>query len=807
MRFVFLLIAGLINASLAFGQGIGPASNGLISSIGPNSRVAIGPNSVGCPAGTFTIILTSASVSPLPLDPCFNPTNNKIEVIGGGGTSAWGLSGTTFGSAGCGGAYSTSPNVVLTPGTSIQFHVGAAGAIGGSAGSAGGAGGDSWFNGASLAASSVGAKGGGGGLGTTAATCAQALASAGIGATKFSGGIGGFTNGGAAGGGAAGPNGAGANGGTSSSSGGAGGGGSGGGANGTNSTSGAGAAGGNNFSSLGSGAGGAIDVNGSFGTVGGGAGGGGGSSTSAQPGNGGAGGNGIDMGGLIGAGGGGGAGGSSTGTGVITTGANGGAGGLYGAGGGVNGIHAGSQGTPGAGAPGIIRITWTNTIGQGIAPVTYYLSPSGNDGNDGKSIVNPWLTPNHSLNCGDVILAAAGTYNAANFQPGAWGFVTNCPSASGIYLAQVKCVGPSLTSCTISDSTHNSAVWVDQSNWLIGGFEATSTNTTIYGSCFLAEESTNKSIHHVAFVNDVANGCNSAGFSTSSTGQFGVDYIAVVGAIAWNASPGSIVCGSGVSFYEPVKSDSVAGTHIFTAGLFSFGNINPATCAGTTATDGNGIIYDDWAHSQQLPHTAYDQQGVIEQSMFLGNGARGIEAFINSAASMYFFGNTTYGNFQATALISGAVEGEITFDTATATTQSFNNLAQASVMTIGASSVYACYVKGGNATNTVNNNYCFGVSGQNTQAVSSTGFSFGTNTLATPSFVSTTVPTGVPAACATSALVPACMAATIANFTATAGGAAGLGYQPPGPCTPDTYYPVWLKGVVPDGLITKPCGM
>jgi hypothetical protein len=54
------------------------------------------------------------------------------------------------------------------------------------------------------------------------------------------------------------------------------------------------------------------------------------------------------------------------------------------------------------------------------------------------------------------------------------------------------------------------------------------------------------------------------------------------------------------------------------------------------------------------------------------------------------------------------------------------------------------------------------------------------------------------------------------------GGAVGKGYQPPGTCTPDPYYPTWLKGVVyltasgfvngatiteNAGLITQPCGM
>src|SRR5208282_1509033 len=55
---------------------------------------------------------------------------------------------------------------------------------------------------------------------------------------------------------------------------------------------------------------------------------------------------------------------------------------------------------------------------------TYYLSPSGSDSNNGTSTSYSWLSPNHSLNCGDVIIAAAGTYNNANFYTGKWGTVS-----------------------------------------------------------------------------------------------------------------------------------------------------------------------------------------------------------------------------------------------------------------------------------------------------------------------------------------------------------------------------------------------
>src|ERR1700719_2855781 len=59
---------------------------------------------------------------------------------------------------------------------------------------------------------------------------------------------------------------------------------------------------------------------------------------------------------------------------------------------------------------------------------TYFLAPvsgGGSDSNNGTSASTPWLSPNHAVNCGDVIIAAASTsYSSANFVDGKWGTVT-----------------------------------------------------------------------------------------------------------------------------------------------------------------------------------------------------------------------------------------------------------------------------------------------------------------------------------------------------------------------------------------------
>ena len=41
-----------------------------------------------------------------------------------------------------------------------------------------------------------------------------------------------------------------------------------------------------------------------------------------------------------------------------------------------------------------------------VALHTYYMSPTGSDSNNGLTVATAWATPNHAVNCGDVIIAA-----------------------------------------------------------------------------------------------------------------------------------------------------------------------------------------------------------------------------------------------------------------------------------------------------------------------------------------------------------------------------------------------------------------
>ena len=310
----------------------------------------LNPDLFAFSASPAYITSTNASEA-VPAD--WNSSNNSAETIGGGAGGASGFEG--YG-GGAGGAYSKTTNITLTPSGTVAVTVGGAGAVNN-------AGGDSWFNGASLAASSVGSKGGGTGTTTTGGT--GGAAASGVGGTKYSGGNGGNGGGGNQGGGgagsAAGTAGDGKAGGTGGSNTGGGGGG---GSNGGSATAGVNAVtdGGNGGAGrLGTGAGtGGIRTSpggaGTAGTAGtGGGGGGGGSSTGTTDGGAaGAGGSGSDWDSTHGGGGGGGGGSRSGGSG---NGGNAGVGGLYGAGGGGQGTSGAAAAA--AGAQGIVVVTYT----------------------------------------------------------------------------------------------------------------------------------------------------------------------------------------------------------------------------------------------------------------------------------------------------------------------------------------------------------------------------------------------------------------------------------------------------------------
>ena len=420
----------------------------------------------------------------------------------------------------------------------------------------------------------------------------------------------------------------------------------------------------------------------------------------------------------------------------------------------------------------------------------YYISPTGSDSNSGTSAASPWLTPNHALNCGDVISASSGSYSAGNFGSGKWGTVS-CPAGNNV--AWLKCA--TFDTCKISTSG-SSGMQVSAPYWGVQGWEVT-TGSPGY-ACFNVQTSGSQSVHHVVFANDVANGCYGGGFQTYSSSSTAVtDYIAFVGDIAYNAAQGSDACHSGftIGFIRP--SDTAAGTHLFVAGNYGWDNFDPASCAGTAATDGEGMELDT------LDEYNYNQQVAIENNIFVGNGGRGIEENNNNGttpATVYIKNNTTYGNNSQAGQAYPVANGEINVVEANDTTAT-NNLTMTSQATTGGDAIYSFALNPTGTGNTASGNWLYSAAGNTTF-----GSGYGTNVTGTnPAFANPVIP-GAPS-CSGTANVPACAATLIANFTPTASGASAYGYQKPSTTSvTDELYPQWLCNVnLPSGLVTPSC--
>lgn len=444
---------------------------------------------------------------------------------------------------------------------------------------------------------------------------------------------------------------------------------------------------------------------------------------------------------------------------------------------------------------------------------TYYISPDGSDRNTGTSSGHPWASPSHALNCGDVIVAAPGNYSAANFYSGKWGAVT-C-SASQPNVAWLIC--GKFDACKISAAT-TQGMWVDQSYWGVQGWEVTAPVSNADGTCFRVEPSRNHpvTIHHIIFANNVANGCTQGGFESTPNipSLTGVDYLAILGNIAYDTASGSQSCTSGISIWEPVQSDSKPGTHIYIAGNFSYGNLNPIKCAGTPPTDGEGIIFDTFDGTQTSGLPVYTAQAVAYNNLVANNGGKGIEVFNNAAgnkhATIWIDRNTIWGDLTDPNQAWGGC-GELAFATASDIDAYGNLISTKSATGCTGKPIYAMAVSSGDATDKIADNWAYGYDGNNTFVYSSGSFAYGANTLGIdPAFRNPVAPSAPD--CSGAANVLACMSQAgnnvIANFTPTAPGAAAYGRRTPGAASVvDPLYPAWLCTVtnLPGGLVTPGC--
>jgi hypothetical protein len=515
-------------------------------------------------------------------------------------------------------------------------------------------------------------------------------------------------------------------------------------------------------------------------------------------------------------------------------------------------------------------ISVSTTLAMPTGDVLHYLRPAGSDTNcngtanvDDSVGVRPncgWATPNHSINCGDVIVTAAGSYSGfGTFNNGNWGTVSNCPSTSGgidgmggIYFAVLLCAGPDVGSCSVNGGSVE-AFRVDQSHWAVEGFTATQ-NTNATAGCYNAENDSSEQ-KFVAFINDIASTCDLSGYTASGGGCGSVcgsfDYMAAVGVLAFNAANSiSPFCGSGISMSPGVPDKTLSGTHIFIAGYFGAYNTNaPGGCTvgrSPPHSDGEGIIFDTYAGGYS---GGYNKQVVLEQAVIWHSGNACVEAFPNGngtsddLAQYKVLNVTCYSNEQdSQANCNGELFLNNVYPTSTGSWTVQKNIFYApnTPPCVGATGAGAVVTNNpthptlANPPINISGNYIWSATPpttnttgpNNTYVVNGPGptfnapWVFGTNTYADPGLASPNSLFSSSPNCAGYASVTDCMNTGFSVYAHVTPSIAPttIGYAPPGACTPDPLFPIWLKGIVylqwdgtkvvqKAGLITMPCGM
>jgi hypothetical protein len=439
----------------------------------------------------------------------------------------------------------------------------------------------------------------------------------------------------------------------------------------------------------------------------------------------------------------------------------------------------------------------------------YYLSPGGRDSNTGTTSSTPWLTPNHALNCGDVIIAAASkSYSAINFGSGKWGAVT-CPAGNNV--TWLKCAAFDACKISVTSGTLD-GMRVSASYWGVQGWEVSNTAGGSGGAnCFTAVPANpTRSIHHIVFADNIAKTCPLGGLGFGNYGSASVDYWVAIGNIAYNAGGSNKYCGSGISAYQPVASDSSPGTHVYVAGNFSYSNTNPSGCY-----DGNGIIFDTFDGGQYPLPASYSQQGVIDNNIVLSNGGAGVRIEYNNAgagpkhAHIFARHNTIWNNNVGRYQYGNPKCGELMLYKTVMTKVFLNIASTAQPGCYGdiANPAYAYQVETIDGTSSVEQNVGWSPKGFFSQATTSPGFGFGRDTFLAinPAFRNPMTP-GAPN-CGMFTSVTDCMATVIANFTPSSAAAVGYGYQVPGSAKIyDPLFPQWLCNVdLPAGLVTMGC--
>jgi hypothetical protein len=336
---------------------------------------------------------------------------------------------------------------------------------------------------------------------------------------------------------------------------------------------------------------------------------------------------------------------------------------------------------------------------------------------------------------------------------------------------------------------------------------ASGTNGFCFGAAPSSANWTN--IHHIIFANNVANKCQAGGFMTYASGHTGVDYITIIGNIAYDAIQGGKQCYNAISIYEPVQSDWNSGTHIYVADNIVWGNFQPYLCGGVRAWGGDGIIFDTFDGSQSGLPSPYGAQAVAQNNIVISNGGHGLEVQNNKKGSYHSLivlaYNTSWNNEINYKMQSEALCSEVLLNSAYNVHEAYNLVSTSSARQCVNDPIYALSAYDVDGTVKSYGNFAYGYNGQNAFKYAAGTFSYNSNTLGQWPYLHNAYTPGAPY-CSGTGTVSNCMGWLMSNFTASATAAKYVGHQWPGTKPYDPLFPRWVCNVtLPAGLIAKGC--
>ncbi len=300
-----------------------------------------------------------------------------------------------------------------------------------------------------------------------------------------------------------------------------------------------------------------------------------------------------------------------------------------------------------------------------------YVSTTGNDGNDGLTTLTAWRNlqkaDDEALAPGTCVNVAPGTYSMGTLYLTNGG-TTASPTGYVVYRSTVL-------SGAILDANANMDQLISvQANYLVlDGFDIDGHSNRARNSCI--DSWSGNGGHHIWILNNKIHNCGLSGVQLDGREYL---YIWHNEVYANSSSYFYSLNGSGISIYEPeviaaytpTQMDTELGEYKIQI-MYNIARNNFNRQSSNTNTDGNGIILDDWRHTQIAPHVVYPGKGLVYGNLTYGNGGKGIHS--NYSANVVIANNTAYGNNFDTHN-TGQWRGDITVQNGSANTV-INNIA------------------------------------------------------------------------------------------------------------------------------------